>query len=266
MSKYQIKPALRRGLIMTRSIKLGGLAIAALLIAAPLGAASAADMAVKAPMKPVPVPYSWTGFYIGVNGGGAQGWTSWQYYTLPGPTPSTAFANHDAAGGMAGGTVGYNWQAGTNWVVGVEGDGDWSQITGSAACPNPVFSCESKIKDIATARGRLGWAEDRVLFYVTGGAAWGDVNLRTVNTAGGPVPPTGTPINGTTSDRLGWTAGGGVEAMIAQTPLSAKLEVLYYDLGSHNFNVDNPAAIFVHGRENGTMVRAGLNWRFTAWK
>src|SRR5580692_11523561 len=108
MSKYQIKPALRRGLIMTRSIKLGGLAIAALLIAAPLGVASAADMPVKAPMKPVPVPYSWTGFYIGVNGGGAQGWTSWQYYFFPGPTPSTLFANHDAAGGMAGGTVGYN--------------------------------------------------------------------------------------------------------------------------------------------------------------
>jgi len=104
----------------------GRIAVTALLIAAPLGVASAADMPVKAPMKPVPVPYSWTGFYIGVNGGGAQGWTSWQYYFFPGPTPSTLFANHDAAGGMAGGTVGYNWQAGTNWVVGVEGDGDWS--------------------------------------------------------------------------------------------------------------------------------------------
>src|ERR1700675_1847808 len=96
----------------------GRIAVTALLIAAPLGVASAADMPVKAPMKPVPVPYSWTGFYIGVNGGGAQGWTSWQYYFFPGPTPSTLFANHDAAGGMAGGTVGYNWQAGTNLVVG----------------------------------------------------------------------------------------------------------------------------------------------------
>jgi len=247
-----------------KNLVLGALASVALICA---GGAHAADMAVKAPpMAPyVPAP-NWTGFYIGVNGGGAQGTTTWQYYLFPGPTPSPFYANHDAAGGMVGGTVGYNWQAGTNWVVGVEGDGDWSQITGSAACPNPVFSCESKIKDIATARGRLGWAEDRVLFYVTGGAAWGDVNLRTVNSAGGPVPPSGTPINGTTSDRLGWTAGGGVEAMIAQTPLSAKLEVLYYDLGSHNFNVDNPALLLVHGRENGTMVRAGLNWRFGAWK
>ena len=242
------------------------IAVTALLIAAPLGVASAADMPVKAPMKAVPVPYSWTGFYIGVNGGGAQGTTTWQYYLFPGPTPSPFYANHDAAGGMVGGTVGYNWQAGTNWVVGVEGDGDWSQITGSAACPNPVFSCESRSKILPPRAAVSAGRRIEVLFYVTGGAAWGDVNLRTVNSAGGPVPPSGTPINGTTSDRLGWTAGGGVEAMIAQTPLSAKLEVLYYDLGSHNFNVDNPALLLVHGRENGTMVRAGLNWRFGAWK
>ena len=58
----------------------GRIAVTALLIAAPLGVASAADMAVKAPKAPPPPAYSWTGFYIGVNGGGAQGNTTWQYY------------------------------------------------------------------------------------------------------------------------------------------------------------------------------------------
>jgi len=238
----------------------GRLAVTALLIAAPLGVASAADMPVKAPMKPVPVPYSWTGFYIGVNGGGVQGTTTWQYYFFPGPTPGTAFASHDISGGMAGGTVGYNWQFTPNWVGGIEADWDWASITGSASCPAVTFDCQSRIRDMGTARVRLGWAEDRVLFYATGGAAWADVRIRTVDLVG-VAPPTGTSINGTTSTRMGWTAGGGVEANIAQTPLSAKLEVLYFDLGSHNYNVDFPLFQFVHARENGTMVRAGLNWK-----
>jgi outer membrane immunogenic protein len=240
----------------------GRLAVTALLIAAPLGAASAADMPVKAPLKPVPVAYSWTGFYLGVNGGGVQGTTTWQYLTPGTLAPTTAFASHDISGGMAGGTVGYNWQFTPNWVGGIEADWDWSNIVGDAACPNPTFDCRSRIRDIGTARVRLGWAEDRVLFYATGGAAWGDVRIQTVNSAG-VSPPSGTPTNGTTSTRGGWTAGGGVEANIAQTPLSAKLEVLYFDLGSHNYFVDN--GLPVHARENGTMVRAGLNWKLGSW-
>ena len=244
----------------------GRIAVTALLIAAPLGVASAADMPVKAPKAPPPPAYSWTGFYIGVNGGGAQGNTTWQYYFFPGPAPSsTAFANHDVGGGMVGGTVGFNWQApGSQWVVGVEGDWDWSNIVGNSVCPGVTFDCESKIRDVATARGRLGWAEGGVLFYGTAGAAWGNVRIQTVNEAG-VSPPTGTPTNGTTSTRLGWTGGGGIEVNIAQTPLSVKAEVLYYDLGAHFFNVDAPIIQTVRARENGTMVRAGLNWRLGNW-
>lgn len=240
---------------------LGRFAVSALLIAAPLGIASAADMPVKAPMKAAaPIPYSWNGFYIGINGGGASGNTSWDYLTATlAPTP--AFANHDSSGGMVGGTVGFNWQApGSHWVAGVEADWDWAQINGSTSCPNPFFSCQSKIRDIGTARARLGWAEDRILFYVTGGAAWGDVRIQTVQLNGIGVPPTGTPTNGTSSTRMGWTAGGGVEANVPGTFLTAKLEVLYYDLGANNYTVD--FLLPVRARENGTMIRAGFNWNF----
>jgi len=239
----------------------GRIAVTALLIAAPLGVASAADMPVKAPAPPPAPPYSWTGFYIGVNGGGAQGNTSWQYYT-PGGIPTTGWASHDVGGGMVGGTVGFNWQATPHWVLGVEGDWDWAHIVGNSQCPNFAFDCESKIRDVATARGRLGWAEGGVLFYATGGAAWGNVRIQTVDSAG-VDPPTGTPTNGTTSTRLGWTGGGGIEVNVAQTPLSVKAEVLYYDLGAHNFLVDN--GLIVHARESGTMVRAGLNWKLGSW-
>src|ERR1700734_3297305 len=71
MSKYQTKLALRRGLVMTRSIMLGGIAISALLIAVPLGVAGAADMPVKAPAPPPPPAFDWNGFYVGAYAGAA---------------------------------------------------------------------------------------------------------------------------------------------------------------------------------------------------
>src|SRR6267378_1588067 len=66
-------------------------------------------------------------------------------------------ANFDISGGLAGGQVGYNWQAGS-WVFGVEADGDWADIDGAVRCPNPAFSCTGKVRDLASFRGRVGWA------------------------------------------------------------------------------------------------------------
>jgi outer membrane immunogenic protein len=115
------------------------------------GSAHAADLAFKAPPPPVLPVFSWTGFYIGVNGGGASGKTDYNF-VLEGTS-----ANHDSSGALGGGTVGYNWQfPTTNWVVGAEGDFDGANIKGSTLCPNINFICQSKISDFATARGRLG--------------------------------------------------------------------------------------------------------------
>src|SRR5580700_3175231 len=138
-----VRDSIIEGVVM-KFATFGRIAVTALLLAAPLGVASAADMPVKAPPAPPPPAYSWTGFYIGVNGGGAQGNTSWNYYT-PGGIPTAGWASHDVSGGMAGGTVGFNWQApGTHWVAGIEGDWDWSNIVGNSVCPNATFDCESK--------------------------------------------------------------------------------------------------------------------------
>ena len=46
--------------------------------------------------------YNWTGFYIGINGGGAWGDSKW-----------TSVGTFDVSGAMVGGTVGYNWQFGS---------------------------------------------------------------------------------------------------------------------------------------------------------
>src|SRR6516162_3934637 len=108
--------------------------IATLLLAGGLvaaGCAAAADLSV-APLYKAPPPqatplYNWTGFYLGVNGGGGWGQSWWQ-------SPSTTI---DLSGAQLGGTAGYNMQFG-NAVLGVEGDLDWSNLKGTSRtvlCP-----------------------------------------------------------------------------------------------------------------------------------
>ena len=123
------------------------------------------QMPVKAPAY-VPV-FTWTGFYIGVNGGGAFGTSTYNFGGL-------GSASFNTSGGLAGGTIGFNYQTGA-LVWGVEGDGDWSGISGSSTCLGGLSTCQTKNDWLATARGRLGYAFDRVLPYVTGGAAFGDI-------------------------------------------------------------------------------------------
>jgi outer membrane immunogenic protein len=216
---------------------------------AALTVANAADLApvYKAPVykAPVIVPFSWTGFYIGANGGGAWGTTDWLY------TDFGTTAGHHTSGGFAGGTAGYNWQFAPNWVIGVEGDFDWADISGSTACPNPTFSCQSKLSDFATLRGRFGYAFDRFLVYGTGGAAWGNDQIQTA------LPGA---TFGSTGYRTGYAAGAGVEWAFSG-PWSAKVEYLHYDLGNATTTVD-PGAGPVSSREKGDMVRFGVNWKF----
>jgi outer membrane immunogenic protein len=223
-----------------------GLLAVTLTSVAALATANAADLAVKAPVYKAPayVPFTWTGFYIGVNGGGAWGNTDWTYLS------NLATASHKTSGGLVGGTSGYNWQVSPNWVVGVESDFDWADIKGSTACPNPTFSCESKIRDFGTFRGRLGYAFDRFLVYGTGGVAWGSTQIQTA------LPGA---TFGSTSDRTGWAAGAGAEYAFSG-PWSVKVEYLHYDLGSTTTTVDN--GLLVNSKSTGDLVRAGLNWKF----
>lgn len=225
--------------------------------------AFAADMALKAPPPPPPA-FSWTGFYLGVNAGAALEQTDWQYFFLP-STPG-ATVNQSTASGMIGGTIGYNYQLTRNIVVGVEADWDYANFDTAASCPNPAFNCQVGMSDLGTARGRIGWAWDRLLVYTTGGAAWSRVTIQTTNLAGTLEPCTtaATLISatcGTTQERLGYAAGVGLEWAFWDN-LSAKVEYLFFDLGTGNFNIDHPAAFFVRADESGNILRLGLNYRF----
>ena len=144
-------------------------------------------------------------------------------------------------------------------MLGAEADWDWANIKGSAPCPNPAFSCNSKIDSIGTLRGRAGYAMNEWLFFATGGLAWDHARIETVNNAGTATPTSGTATNGETKWNTGWTVGGGVEWGFLQN-WSLKVEYLYADFGTHRYTVDNSLA--VDSRQTENIVRAGINYRF----
>ena len=119
---------------------LAGVAVAALALGAlPATAADLSNRPVyKAPVS-VPTVYNWTGFYVGVSGGGAWGTSE---HTFPGGTHGP----FDISGGLVGGTVGYNWQSG-NLVLGLEGDYSWADIHGSTTGVPPPHHPDSQDSD-----------------------------------------------------------------------------------------------------------------------
>jgi outer membrane immunogenic protein len=184
-----------------KRLSLGIVYFTSLLITAPLTAANAADLPVKAPPLPPPPILSWNGCYIGINGGGGFGRDktstifptdagSVAFYTpaitdglLPGSYRS------DQSGALGGGQVGCNYQVNPNWVLGIEADYDAAHISGSSSINTPggtfangtflpgFFSSGSTINSIGTVRGRLGWTptDSKWLFYATAGLAYASV-------------------------------------------------------------------------------------------
>jgi outer membrane immunogenic protein len=204
--------------------------------------AVAADMPIKAPPPAAPPAYSWNGIYLGINGGFADGDSR---YNFGDGFSTNAF---DVSGPTVGGTLGLNWQNGS-WVLGIEGDGNWSDIDGSTLCPNLINTCKTSNTWLATVRGRLGYAVDRFLIYVTGGAAFGDIKA--------DIPGFGS----SSGTETGWTAGGGIEFAIAGN-WTGKLEYLHVDLGE--FNCDFSCSAVLPGTDEfkANIIRAGLNYRF----
>lgn len=211
-----------------------------------VGLASAADMpAGKGPIyKTAPAPvFNWTGFYVGAQVGYGWGKTRWDN-NVPFTTGDV-----DTDGGLAGATIGYNWQpAGSRFVLGVEGDLSWADISFSDIPASCGSACWSTIKSLATVRGRLGVAQNNHLFFVTGGVAIARVHYFNEFTI----------INFDRTE-VGWTIGGGVETLLGRN-WSLKAEYLYISLGRSDPLV---AAVNLVAPYNDThIVRGGLNYRF----
>ena len=229
------------------------------------GFAVAADMRLPQPAFAPPVPEmpAWTGFYLGVNGGGGFGTAASNFSVANGPT----FASVDLAlkGALGGGQIGYNWQSGP-MVFGVEADFQASSVKGSISTPCIPPSCglpltasyNEKLPWFGTARGRIGYAQAGWLLYATGGYAYGRVETDATATAG----PLTASLRASENDS-GWTVGGGAEVLLAPR-WSIKVEYLFVDLGR-----TTPSYAFVglptlndsrHVSFN--VVRGGVNFRF----
>ncbi len=191
------------------------------LAALGIGSASAADMAArapaytKAPAMPVAI-YNWGGFYIGGNAGGASSRNCWTLNGLNGGAIApTDEGCRDATGGLVGGQIGYRWQM-TNWVFGLEAQGDWANLKGSntssLAALSPLVN-ETKIDAIGLFTGQIGYAWNNVLWYGKGGAAVTDNKYSTTSpgfTFNGVLVPAG-PFDQASETRWGGVVGTGIE-------------------------------------------------------
>ncbi|UPK02043.1 outer membrane protein [Bradyrhizobium sp. 170] len=274
------------------------IAASALAIVAATSIASAADMApryTKAPPAMVEV-WNWTGFYIGGNAGYSwgRGNSDVSYFNtatglpIAPPAGSITNAGYNMDGAIAGGQIGYNWQS-NNWVFGIEADAQWSDEKGRG-----VFNCaatgiggpclpgltflppgvtgtslavDTHLEWFGTLRGRVGvLATPRVLFYGTGGLAYG--SFKTTGTMAGTTPA-GVAVASVSSNddvRFGWTVGVGVEGKITNN-WSAKLEYLYMDFDTFragSFTLAPASAIRadVDTRFHDHVLRVGLNYAF----
>jgi outer membrane immunogenic protein len=241
------KPGTGQETDMRRVLFAGALSLAIATVAA-IAPVVAADLPQPPPPMPrapafVPVPvYNWSGLYVGINGGYGFGSSNWTNSVLGNS------GNFDLSGGVVGGTIGANWQF-SQFVIGVEGDIDWSGIKGSTSnglCAG--IACTTKNTWLSTFRARAGFAADRVLFYGTAGGAVGSIQA------------SGAGFTNTDSSQFGWTAGAGLEGALTDN-LTARIEYLYIDLGN------NSCSVVCFGTSTNvsfktSLVRAGLDWKF----
>lgn len=244
-----------------------------LSILATVGGALAADLPARPYTKAAAVMpaaiYDWSGLYIGVNGGGGGGRNCWRFVTA-----RFDAGCHDVSGGMVGGHIGYNWQLGSA-VLGLEGSGDWADISGgNAPALAPQGTDRSHISAIWMVTGRAGYAWDRALLYLRGGAAFvREDYARVCNgiVGGGLCLPVGSIAEFSSETRVGGVVGAGFEYAVTNN-LILGLEGDYLPLGTRDIRfvanppnscgagVGQPCTIAV--KENLWTVTGRLSWKF----
>jgi outer membrane immunogenic protein len=237
------------------------------LLATGVSASYAADLPVKAPPMAPAVAFTWTGFYIGANLGGA-----WSKFDGTSSIAGNAFiadttlsgSSSNTSGVIGGGQVGYNWQF-NNFVLGIEAD-----IQGSSQNRTDTFVCgiactltnEARLNSFATVRGRIGFTPwERSLIYFTGGWAWMNASDTVTLNLGAASASFDT-----SNSRSGWTVGGGWEYMFLDH-WSAKVEYLYLRSEDIDGSTTLPAVLgggtlAATGHFTNNVVRVGVNYHF----
>jgi outer membrane immunogenic protein len=229
-------------------------------------AATAADFPVAPPVKvalPAPILFSWTGCYIGLEGGGA--WGQGEQIANSGlNSGQTITGGLSLKGGIAGGTVGCNIQM-SNFVVSGEADFSWTNKRGGRN-DLPLFTAtsfsETREKWLDTFRGRFGYAIDRFMVYGTAGVAYAGSEVRVSD------PAFGTFID--SRPRTGWVAGLGAEfAVWTGGALDVTLKFEYLHVGFETHQYVTPATVLagipIETRDTkltDDIIRAGMNVKF----
>ena len=210
-----------------------GISLAAMGTAPALAADLAAGPYTKAPAYMPPPIYNWAGFYIGLNGGGGSSHNCWDLtglFGVPVAVGSVSEGCHDATGALAGGQIGYRWQA-SNWVFGLEAQGDWTNFKGSNT--SSVFNFvtnQTKIDSIGLFTGQVGYAWNNVLWYAKGGAALTHDKYNGIATA------TGMTLGQASETRWGGAVGAGAEIGFAPGwSVGVEYDHLFMGSGSNTF-------------------------------
>jgi outer membrane immunogenic protein len=246
----------------------GVIGLLALGVAAPAGAADlAARPYTKAPAM-VAAIYDWSGFYVGLNGGGGSARKCWDLVQTGAVVFAAPFTEgcHNATGGTVGGQIGYRWQM-SSWVFGIEGQGNWANFKGSnlnllagGVLPAGVID-QTKVNGFGLITGQVGYAWNNVLWYAKGGAAvahdkyYGQVIGLTFDTS--------------SETRWGGTVGTGIEFGFAPNwSVAVEYDHLFMGRHSNTFNFATAAAPFVGAsridsiRQDVDMVTARVNYHF----
>jgi outer membrane autotransporter protein len=229
---------------------------------------------------PVVELVNWTGFYVGGFGSALLGTADWGYV---GGGVSPHVGGYDF-----GGDIGYDYQIGA-WVLGVQAELGKTNLNGSTVCgpllsgsatfpttnAAPMFqmTCNAWANWLATATARVGYAWERVLFYVRAGGAWTkeQVNatcnlgsIQHINATFGqactnPADVLSDGFAGSANTRSGWTIGYGTEFALTRN-WSARAEYNYVSFGDRNVIASDGSVLNIgmHVSE----AKVGLNYRF----
>jgi len=220
---------------------------------------------------PAMMAWRWSGLYAGLNAGYGVGNTTFKQFDFIDPAipPAVGELTHYISsfapqrfapqGALAGGQLGYNWQL-DRAVFGLEGDAQWSgqkdtACADSCVVPGFVDKVTQRFNWFGTVRGRLGWTERGYLLYVTGGAAFAEIE---------ETDQFGALVSNFKRTRAGWVAGGGLEAWLTGR-WTGKVEYLHADLGNISNDLPTGTPFFVsmgtRSSVRNDIVRVGLNYK-----
>jgi outer membrane immunogenic protein len=235
--------------------------VIALGAAAPVAAADLpARTYTKAPAMVAAAYYDWSGFYLGINGGGGTSRKCWDITNngIAAVVPAASEGCHDATGGTVGGQIGYRWQSAA-WVFGVEAQGNWADFRGdNISLAFRTDRNRSRIDTFGLFTGQVGYAWNNALVYVKGGAAVTRDKYDIFDV------PTGLLTDTARETRWGGTVGIGLEYGFASN-WSVGIEYDHLFMGTRDVSFATVAGVFDGTdriRQDVDLFTARLNYKF----